>query len=83
MILGMPWIVTQDVRINSPRFEMKICATGITVHSKDAFLNAQSCHGKPVQVSATKFSHITKKSLKTGKIEVFAASMADINKDQI
>ncbi|RKF58616.1 hypothetical protein OnM2_066063, partial [Erysiphe neolycopersici] len=80
MILGMPWIVSQDVRIDGPRSEMKICSTGIKVHSKGAFLNAQSFQGKPVQESATIFNHITRKSLKKRKVEVFAASMADINK---
>ena len=37
IILGMPWIRAQDVRINGPRSEMKIMSTGIVVRSKTAF----------------------------------------------
>jgi hypothetical protein len=37
IILGMPWIKAQDVRINGPRLEMKIMSTGIVVRSKTIF----------------------------------------------
>ena len=38
MILGMPWITAQDVRINGPRMELQIKSTGTLVRSKEAFL---------------------------------------------
>ena len=78
MILGMPWITAQDARINGPRLEMRIGATGTIVRSKKAFFGiSRSFHS--VQVSATSYEYLRTKS-KKGSVEIFAASMADINK---
>lgn len=87
IILGMPWIRAQDVRINGPRSEMKIMATGIVVRSKTAFQEIEETVNKAVQVSATSFKHIQIRRKGRGprqearkETRVFAASMADINK---
>jgi hypothetical protein len=37
IILGMPWIRAQDVRINGPRSEIKIMSTSIIIQSKTIF----------------------------------------------
>jgi len=78
IILGMPWITAQDVRINGPRSEMMIGVTGTIVYSKKAFFSKQKEISRTVQVSATSFMMIRKR--KSQKAQVFAASMADINK---
>ena len=87
MILGMPWIRAQDVRINGPRSEMKIMSTGVVVRSQDAFFEIEKTVCRAVQVSAISFHEIQtrkkgRKSLQTDrkKTTVFVASMADINK---
>ena len=87
MILGMPWVKAQDARINGPRSEMKIMTTGIVVRSKEAFRDLEKTFGQAVSVSAASFQFLRTreekmKSARTDrkKIEVFAASMADINK---
>ena len=33
LILGMPWVMKQDVRLNAPRSEIKIRSTGIIVRN--------------------------------------------------
>ena len=55
MILGMPWVRAQDVRINGPRSEMKIMTTGVVVRSKDAFSELEKTIGRAVSVSAASF----------------------------
>ncbi|KAI1002680.1 hypothetical protein K3495_g5519 [Podosphaera aphanis] len=79
MILGMLWITSQDVRINGPRSQMTIQSTGTIVRSRDAFLAEQTGQKKIVQVSAVSFAYLTKNHHKKN-LEVFAASIADINK---
>jgi hypothetical protein len=78
MILGMPWITAQDVRINGPRSEMMIRVTDTIVRSKEAFFSKQKEISRTVQVSATSFMMIKKR--KSQKAQVFAVSIADINK---
>lgn len=83
MILGMPWIVSQDARINGPRSEMEIRSTGIVVRSRDELQNIQdkqNARKTLLQVSAATFKQLTKFYLRNKRINVFAASMADINK---
>jgi hypothetical protein len=87
MILGMPWVRAQDVRINGPRSEMKIMTIGIVVRSKEAFCELEESIGQAVNVSAASFQFLRTRGEKTKavqtdqkKIIVFAASMADINK---
>ena len=55
IILGMPWIRAQDVRINGPRSEMKIMSTSIIIRSKTAFHEMEETVIRAVQVSATSF----------------------------
>lgn len=81
MILGMPWIIAQDARINGPRSEMRIGVTGTIVRSKEAFFGMQTSGLQPMEVSATSLQHWHQKQRKKPEnIQVFAASMADINK---
>jgi predicted aspartyl protease len=51
MILGMPWVVAQDARINGPRSEMKIMSTGTVLRSQEAFRTLEASSTKAVQVS--------------------------------
>jgi hypothetical protein len=55
IILGMPWIRAQDVRINGPRSEMKIMSIGIIIRSKTIFHEMEETVIKAVQVSAISF----------------------------
>ena len=66
---------------------MKIMTTGIVVRSKEAFRDLEKTFGQAVSVSAASFQFLRtrKEKMKSArtdrkKIEVFAASMADINK---
>lgn len=85
MILGMPWVTAQDVRINGPRSELRIRGPqGVLVKSENEFQRIERQLSRPVIVSAASFQWIRTKS-KEGKgtkrnVEVFAASMVDINK---
>ncbi|KAI0992479.1 hypothetical protein K3495_g15706, partial [Podosphaera aphanis] len=80
MILGMPWITAEDVRINGPRSEMLIRSTGTTVRSKEGFSATRGSNQEPVQVSAVAFDFLSKSYSRKNKVQVFAASMKDINK---
>lgn len=79
MILGMPWITAHDARINGPRAEMRIGSTGTTVRSKRAFFSIENGI-RTSQISAASLQHWTRKQQKQKTIQVFSASMADINK---
>ncbi|KAI0993514.1 hypothetical protein K3495_g14670, partial [Podosphaera aphanis] len=80
VILGMPWIISEDARINGPRSEMLMKFTGIIVRSKDSFLATYDRSRGPVQISAVAFEHLSKNHLKDNGVHVFAASMSNINK---
>ena len=85
MILGMPWVTAQDVRINGPRSELRIGgARGVCVRSRNEMLQIEQRVSRPIIVSAASFQWIRAKGVKRGRegknTEVFAASMADINK---
>lgn len=76
LILGMPWITKQDVRLNAPRSEIKIKSTGTIVRNQAAQEeNKFDCSA----ISAIAFHRVTR-SKRFGKTEVFAASLADITK---
>jgi hypothetical protein len=55
IILGIPWVRAQDVRINGPRSEIKIMTTGIVIRSKEAFHELEESIGRAVNVSAAFF----------------------------
>jgi hypothetical protein len=82
MILGMPWVTAQDVRINGPRSELRIGgSSGVLVKSKSELLRTEVNITRAVAVSAVSFQWIrTKGTNKRKGVEVFAASIADINK---
>lgn len=60
MILGMPWIVSQDARINGLRSEMIVRSTETKVRSKDSFLSTQNKNEKALQISAVAFNQLLK-----------------------
>jgi len=76
LILGMPWITKQDVRLNAPRSEIKILSTGTIVrnHAAEAPYDLDC-----VAVSAVAFNRLSSRK-RYGKTEVFAASLADITR---
>lgn len=76
MILGLPWIKAQNVRINGARSEMEVGKTRMIVRSKKSFFNIQASGVRAVQVSAAVYEHLRTKE----RTQVFAASIADINK---
>jgi hypothetical protein len=78
MILGMPWVKKQDVQINGPRSECMIMSTGTVVRNVARPQEAKS-RSTAVAVSAASFDWLTRGKRRT-RVEVFAASLADINK---
>jgi hypothetical protein len=78
MILGMPWVRKQDIQINGPRSEGMIMSTGTIVWNVVKPRKARS-EGAAVAVSVLSFGYLMQGKCYT-KVEVFAASMADINK---
>src|SRR5208282_3656250 len=78
LILGMPWYAGQDARIDAPRREMTINSTGVIV--KNVARSTKKETMECAQVSAVSFHGWTKRSRKNKDIQVFSASMADINK---
>ncbi|KAI0999275.1 hypothetical protein K3495_g8919 [Podosphaera aphanis] len=80
MILGMPWISSENTRIYGSRSEMLIRFTGSTVKSEDTLSDTQVSTRSPVQVSAMAFNYFSRSYRKKNEVQVFAASMKDINK---
>lgn len=78
MILGMPWVKKQDVQINGPRSECMIMTTGTVVQNVARPREAES-RGMAIAVSAASFDWLTRRRRRT-RVEVFMASLADINK---
>jgi hypothetical protein len=77
MILGMPWVKKQDVRINAPRSECMINSTGVVV--RNCAKGSEGPRLDCVVVSAVAFNRLAR-GKRHRKTEVFAASLADINK---
>jgi hypothetical protein len=78
LILGMPWYAGQDARIDAPRRKMTINSTGVIV--KNVARSTKKETRECIQVSAVSFQSWMKRSRKDDSIQVFSASMADINK---
>jgi predicted aspartyl protease len=76
LILGLPWITKQDVRLNAPRSEIKIMSTGTTIQN---YVAKASYDFDCVAVSAVAFKRLSSRKA-YGKTETFAASLADITK---
>jgi hypothetical protein len=70
------------VRINSPRSELQVRGSaGALVQSKSEFLQVEQSLSKAAIVSAAAVQWLqTRKGPKKQRVEVFAASIADINK---
>lgn len=76
MILGMQWLKLQDVRHNAPASECMIMSSGTLVRNRARNYDQElDC----VAISAVAFTRLAQGKQKE-KVEVFSASMADINK---
>jgi predicted aspartyl protease len=78
ILLGMPWVKKQGVLVNGRRSECLVSSTGTVVRNRADELEPDlelDC----VEVSAVSFNRIAQ-GRQRRKVEVFAASMADINK---
>ena len=78
MILGMGWIEKNDVRLNTAKSECLIKSTSTVIRNRqlqpDRTMDYQP-------ISAVAFHKFAKrKPSRTNKVEIFAASMADISK---
>jgi predicted aspartyl protease len=76
MILGMAWIKKQGVLVDGSKSECMITSTGTVVRNRTKTKDPKvDC----IAVSAASFGWLTQ-SRRREKVEVFAASIADINK---
>lgn len=77
MILGMPWVTKQDVRINGPESECIIRSTNTLVRNRARVTDPTiDC----IAVSAVSLNRLVGRKKTKGEVEVLAASMADIQK---
>ena len=78
LILGRPWRIAEDVVVDSNQDILHIRRTGVIIRNQELAKARQSLDAK--QVSATVFQFLTKKARKKSGTEVFAVSVADIDK---
>jgi len=77
MILGLPWMTMQDVRLNAPQSECMIMSSNTLVRNRARTPDLTiDC----VAVSAAAFNMIARRRKTKDNTEVFSASMADIQK---
>jgi hypothetical protein len=88
IVLGHPWMKSQDVVFAPGRAELKIGLSGITLWNENQ--NVQEGHQQSLMerfpqvnctsVSASSFDYLMRKSRRGDSITIFAASIADIDK---
>ena len=85
IILGLPWMMSQDAVLAPSRAELKIGISDVTLWSENQNVRARvpperfplvNC----ALVSAPAFGHLLRKSHCDNSIEIFSASIADIDK---
>jgi hypothetical protein len=85
IILGHPWMISQNVTFIPRRAELKIGASDTTLWNENQNVRAQvpperfpqvNC----VSVSAPSFSYLLRKSRRDNSVRIFSASIADIDK---
>ena len=76
MILGLPWMIKQDVRINAAASECRIASSDTPVRNRARKPDSAI---KCTAISAVRFSRLARRRM-ADRVEVFAASIADINK---
>lgn len=78
LILGLPWMKQNEVVLDAGNASLTIGSTGTYVRNREVSVGGDFSH---LMVSATSFTNlIRKKEKKQREIEVFVASMADIEK---
>ena len=75
IFLGLPWIYKRDVHLQGDHKTLQIGAEGPTIRSRAVQESALLAIDRPYPVSAVAFARATRQ-----KCQVFAASVADINK---
>jgi len=76
VFLGLPWIYKRDVRVLGNRKSLQIGSDGPIIRSQTVQESAFTAVSRPYQVSAVAFARASKRK----DCQVFAASVADINK---
>src|SRR5205807_9040992 len=79
MILGLPWMKKQDVRLNAPQSICKIRSSDTLVRNQ-ARTPDKSLECYSVSAAAFSWTVRRQKQQKKKGVEVFSASLADINK---
>lgn len=77
IFLGLPWIYKRNVTLQGDKRQLQIGAGGPIIRSQDTQAMDQSQISMPSLISAISFTRMTKGKR---KYQVFAASVADINK---
>jgi hypothetical protein len=85
VVLGHPWMISQNVVLAPGRAKLRIGASGITVWSENQNVRPQVPHERFPQVNCTSvpapsFSCLMRQSKRGKPVKVFAASLADIDK---
>ena len=83
IILGLPWMISQDAVLVPSRAELKIGLSGTTLWNENEKVPKSSERFPKVtclSVPAPAFSSLARKARRDNSIEIFAASLADIDK---
>ncbi len=85
IVLGHPWMISQNVTLTPKRAELKIGVSDITLWSENPNTRAQVPHERFPQVncasvSAPAFGYLLRKSRHDSSVKIFSASIADIDK---
>jgi hypothetical protein len=85
IILGHPWMISQNVTLTPKRAELRIGVSDVTLWSENQNVRAQVPHERFPQVncasvSAPAFGYLLRKSRRDSSVKIFSASIADIDK---
>ena len=85
IVLGHPWMISQNVILTPKRAELKIGVSDVTLWSENQNVRARVPHERFPQVncasvSAPAFGYLLRKSRRDNSVKIFSASIADIDK---
>lgn len=80
VFLGLPWIYKRDARLLGGEKKLQIGENGPVIRSQEVQESDFSQIKDPLLVSAVSFTRMKSKKKGKGACQVFAASLADINK---
>ena len=90
IVLGHPWMISQKVTLTPSRAELKIGTSDITLWNENQDVASLKGYKQSfserfpkvncIQISAAAFSCLMRKSRKEDSIQIFTASIADIDK---